>query len=424
MRKKIQRIITHPLISGSTALFVGTNAANVFNFFYNLFMLRNLSSVDYGVLLSMISLITVFAYLADSLTPFIVNFAAQYFGSDRLGQAKTLFLKITKGSIVVGLTIVILFILFSKQIGSFLKIDDQALIVTVGVCILFGFVGIVNKAFLQAKLAFRYIAFLAFVGSFFKFILGVFFVFNGFRVAGALYAFMIAFLGPYILSFIPLRKMLHRDQKKETIELKKMMRFGFGSIIAMFSLAAFITTDVLLVKHFFTPQLAGLYAGITIVGKIIFFFSAPIGLVMFPLVVQKYAKKQNYHNDFRLAFSLVLLPSLALIALYFLFPQMIVHFIMKREEYLSGIEYIGPMGIFFSLYSLIYVMTNFFLSIQKTNVYIPILGFAIAQGLLMWFFHNSLMQILSISIMVLGLLLATLLLYYVKISSTKIKNTV
>ncbi|MDP3940768.1 MAG: hypothetical protein Q8Q49_00505, partial [bacterium] len=182
-------------------------------------------------------------------------------------------------------------------------------------------------------------------------------------------------------------------------------------------LTAFTTTDVLLVKHFFAPSTAGLYAGLTIFGKIIFFFSAPIGSVMFPMIVQKYAKKENYHGDFRLASFLIFLPSFLLTVIFFVDPRLVINIVVRsREEYLAGTAYLGLIGVFFSLYSLNFVITSFYLSIQKTFVYIPILVCALLQGVLIWIFHSSLLQVYYSSIFTSGLLLAALLLYYLKIS--------
>ncbi len=419
MKKKLKAVLRHPLISGSAIIFLGTNIGNVFNFFFSFFMLHNLTPVDFGILIGLLSIITLFAQVADSMTPFVVNYAAIYFSVGEVGKAKTLFLKVTKMSAFAGLSILVVFLVFSEQIGEFLKISDSAYIISAALCIFFGYLGTVNKAFLQAKLAFTFLAIIVCLGSFLKFSVGAFFVMYGFGVQGALYAFMIAFIIPYVLTFFPLKQLLLPSQRKEHIELRKMMQFGMGSVLVMLGVTLFVTTDILLVKHLFSPRLAGLYAGMTTVGKIIFYFSAPISSVMFPIIVQKFAKKENYHIDFLLSLGLLALPSLILTMIYFLFPELVIHFVMKRDEYLAAGPYLGLVGIFFTFYSLLFVLVNFFLSIQKTYIFAPVLLAALLQGLGIWFFHSSLFAVLWVSIITSGLLLATLLLYYLKINSQK-----
>ncbi len=419
MKERIRNTIKHPLISGSAIIFLGTNIGNIFNFLFNLFMYRNLAPVDYGVLVGLISIITLFAQVADSITPFVVNFAAIYFAVGELGKAKNLFFKVTKLSTSIGVGILLVFILFSQAIGSFLNIHNASLITLSGVCVLTAYLGIVNRAFLQAKLAFTFLAIIVLTGSFLKFVTATLFVSKGFGVQGALYAFIIAFTIPYVMTFFPLRNLLHHSQRNEHIELRKMMKFGVGSVIAIFAATGFITTDILLVRHFFTSDVAGLYAGVTFFGKIVYFFSAPIGSVMFPMIVQKYAKKQNYHHDFRLALFLVLLPSVAMTTVYFFLPQLVAHLLTKGSGHVEVAPYLGYVGIFFTLYSLISIVVNFFLSVQKTYIFIPVLIFAVLQGVGIWFLHDSLMQVLTVSIIASSLLLLTLLLYYLKLSLAK-----
>ncbi len=150
-------------------------------------------------------------------------------------------------------------------------------------------------------------------------------------------------------------------------------------------------------------------------GKVIYFFSAPIGMVMFPLIVQKHSKNENYTNIFMLSLLLILLPSVGLTILYFLFPAFIIHIFNK--QYLSMTPLLGIFALFISLYSILTILTNFFLSIKKTKVYIPIVTGAIFQAISLWFFHKDFLQIILLSIFSVAVPLAILFLYYWRLSS-------
>ncbi len=54
MRKIIHSALKHPLISGSTVIFVGSMVANIINYIFNLVMGRLLLPADYGILISLI----------------------------------------------------------------------------------------------------------------------------------------------------------------------------------------------------------------------------------------------------------------------------------------------------------------------------------------------------------------------------------
>lgn len=412
MKEHIKQVINHPLISGSLVIFLGSLFSNICNFLFNLFMSRNLSVSDYGILASLISLLTLATLPAGSIIPTIINFAASYFAKGQLDMVRGLFFKITKLSLSVGIPIFIIFLLFPQRIGQFFNIPSGHLIIIVGFIIFIGFVGVTNSALLQAKLAFNFISFNSLLGTLLKLLLGILLVFFGFAVGGAMWAMFFATIISYILSFIPLTFLFNKTIVVPKIDIGKLFAYGAPAAISLFGLTSFITTDIILVKHFFAPAQAGIYAGLSLVGRVIFFFSAPIGTVMFPLIVQKYAKEENYKNIFKLALLLVFLSSITLTIFYFLFPEFVIKFFIKKEEYLTIAPLLGLFALFITGYSLLSIITNFYLSIKKTKVFIPIILGAISQGVLIWFYHQTFIQVIVISFGITILLLVLLLLYY------------
>jgi O-antigen/teichoic acid export membrane protein len=180
-------------------------------------------------------------------------------------------------------------------------------------------------------------------------------------------------------------------------------------------MTSLISTDILLVKHFFDPLQAGVYAGLSLVGKVIFFFTAPIGSVMFPLIVKKHAKNESYNNIFKMAIAMVFIPSVFISLFFFLYPDLSISFFIKNEVYKSASALLGLFGVFITIYSLITLFVYYFLSIKKTNVCIPILLAAFSQLLLITLYHNSLFMVVVITLLVALILLVTLVIYYIKI---------
>jgi len=410
MKEKVLALIKHPLIKGSTVILIGSFFGNVLNFLFNLFMSRNLSISEYGILASLISLISLFGFPAGAIVPTIVNFAAIYFAKGELDNVRSFYFKINKLLFAMGTITLIVFILFVNQIGDFFNIHNNFLILLAGINVFVGFITVANMPLLQAKLSFKFITILNIFGSLIKLILGVVLVFIGFAVGGAMWAYLVSTLLPYMLSFIPLRFLLFAKKKSSKIEFKKLFSYGFPTSLALFGLSSFITNDIILVKHFFTPINAGMYAGLSLIGRVIYFISAPIGTVMFPLVVQKHAKREKYLNLLILSLSTILLPSLIFVISYFLFPDLIIRIFFKRDEYLAIAPFIGFFGIFIAIFSLLTVTTNFYLSIKKTNVFVPIIIGAIIQVLLIFLYHNSFFQIIFVSGLTSFLLLIFLLL--------------
>ena len=133
---------------------------------------------------------------------------------------------------------------------------------------------------------------------------------------------------------------------------------------------------------------------------------------MFPLIVQKHEKKENVTNTLILSLGIVLIPSLFLSVFYYFFPQFIILFFLKNESYLQISSYIGYFGITIALYALLALLVNFYLSIKKTKIYFPIILGAIMQIILIYTYHESFLQIITITFVITFLLVLCLLLYY------------
>lgn len=412
MKEKAKELIKHPLIYGSSIVVIGNLFANFFNFLFNLFMSRNLSISDYGVMASIVALIAFPSLAVGAITPMVIHFAGKYFATGELAMIRGLYLKINKWLFILAIVICLLFLIFIPTINAFFHINNTGILFLTDVIIFFIIISTLNMALVQAKLAFLSQVFINISGSVLKVVAGTILVFSGFALGGAVFAFFLSFLVSYIVSFIPLGFIFDRKTKPVHVDTIELFDYGIPSALTLIAITSFISTDIILVKHFFPPNQAGIYAGMSLVGRVIFYLSAPIGNVMFPVIVQKYSKNENFTNTFKFAMLLVLIPSIALTIFYYLFPNFTILFFLKKSAYLEVTSLLWIFGSFITLYSLLTIITNFFLSIKKTKVYIPISLGAIVQIVLILFFHQTFFQIVSISVGITFLLVLGLLLYY------------
>lgn len=411
--RRFNGLVSHPLIVGSSIIFFGSILGNLFNFLLNLFISRNLSIVDYGVVASLLSLMTLFILPVGAVIPTIIYFSASSFAKGNLDEVRELYRRITGVSFLIGVIIFTAFFLFRNIIGKFFHIQETGLILLIGVIVLVSFISIANQPLLQAKLSFRFLSYTNVLTSFTKLVLGVFLVFLGYSIGGVLWAFLISSLVFYFLSFFQLKFLFYKGSLIiPLISLKTIFSYGSPAALTTLGLTSFITFDIVLVKHFFSSTDAGIYAILSIIGKVIYYFSAPIASVMFPLIAQKHVKGEKYHNDLKLALLLVSIPSLCIIVFYALFPGFVITFFSQKILPESATQLIIPFSIFMTLYALLTVLCNFYLSINKVKIFIPILIGSFSQIILILIFHESFLQIITISIGITGLLLIGFLLYY------------
>src|SRR3989344_5021242 len=262
MRKKISQAISHPLNSGNGIVFSGTLFANLLHFIFNLFMSRTLSVSDYGTLASLISVILLFALIADSFVPTIVHFSSLWFAKKELGIVSSIFFEVSKLSFFIGILTIITFLIFQESISQFLRMQETSLIFLLSLTIFLSFFYSVNRAMIQSMLSFKFLSFLGVLGAFIKVALGVSFVKMGFGVGGAMWAFLISFFIPYIASFIPLKFVFVNKDKNSIIKFSTLVKYGGPATLSILGLTFLITSDIILVKHFFSLEDAGIYAGL------------------------------------------------------------------------------------------------------------------------------------------------------------------
>ncbi len=406
------KLLQNKLISGSLVLFVGTTAVNLSNYLYHLFMGRMLGPADYGVLVSLMSLAYFSMVISLSLNTVVVRFTSIFKAKKDYPRIYSLFRGFSRYSLLLGASIFLLFILGHRSVAEFLNISNYQAIVLVASTFLIRFLVPINNGLIQGFLNFKFLSANNMLAAVSKLIIALFLVKAGFSVLGAVLAFVIADYLTYLVSFLPLRFLFQHRAKTLNVNWRETINYAGPAFIVVLSLTSLYTSDIILIKHFLEPYQAGLYSALGVLGKIIFFASGAITMAMFPLVAERHENGRKYKNIFFQAFFLVGMISAGITLLYFLAPKIMI-LLLYGSSYLEIAPLLGFFGIFISFHTLSYVLTNFFLSIHKTDVAVfPVMAACTQIGLI-WFFHTSLLQVIQISILVTALLLTSLLLYFV-----------
>lgn len=399
MVRQIQRIASSPLIAGSFIVFAGGLLSSFLNFLFTILMNRNLSVSDFGILIALISIITLLMVPSSAISPTIVTLAGRYFAHKDYAHLNALYTKMFKSLFIFGTMIFIIFLIFAQSISHFFKIGESYLVALSILCVVLFYFSSLNASFMQAKLSFKFLSFSNSISAFLKVSLSFLFVFLGFGVGGAMVGFMLSIFIVIIIGIYYFRSFIfYKPKDIKRISFGELLSYGIPSALIMLCLSSLVSSDILLVKHLFSPHDAGLYAGLSLVGKVIFFLSAPIGTVMFPMLVEKFEKKEEYDKIFYLSFILVTGLSLSVVIFYYFFPNFSINFFVKKAEYLAVSQYLFKFSIFITLYSLVSLVSYYFLSIKKLNfAYIILIG-SIMQVVLIYYLHTNFDSIINISI--------------------------
>ncbi len=416
MKKKIsiliKKLFQHELISGSSYFFIGSFVGNVLAFLFNLFLTRKLTTLDYGIYASLISFFSLAILIPQSFLNTIVQFATKYFSQKDTEKAKKLYWQTIIFLSLLGIVILVSIIFSARFIGVFLHITNTWLIISIGILIVTFFITSINTSYLQSLLQFKFISIIQVIGSIIKLGIGMVLVVLGFNIFGALAAICLSFIIPFFFSFVRLGFLLIPSKKNVLVPLRDIVTYALPSTVSMFALSSFISSDVILAKHFLSGNDAGLYAGLSLVGRVIFYFTGIVPIVMFPILVNRYTKGSSVHNTFYLGLLLVAIPSCLITIFYFLFPTFVITLFLGGRDYLRGVANIGYMALFLSMYSLLSIMVNFFLSLKQTKIVFPVIAMALLQIVCIYLFHKTILSIIIVSLCTSSLLILILILYY------------
>jgi O-antigen/teichoic acid export membrane protein len=228
---------------------------------------------------------------------------------------------------------------------------------------------------------------------------------------GALVSFGI--LGSLALGLFPFKKLRLNVSKTETTDLEWGKVRTFMLITACYELTQIIinNSDIILVKHFFQAQEAGLYASLALIGRVVYFVAWMFVMLLLPTVVRlKKEGKPTGHILLKYVGYIGLL-SFVIVVVCAVFPELIIT-LLFGNAYLSMASLLWQYALATSLFAVANIFTYYFLSLDQ---YKPILFSAmlgISQIILILLFNSSLAMVVQLQILMMLVLLVLQILYF------------
>jgi len=413
MRGLFKKTFANKFLSATIWVFLGTGFLNFGNYFYHLLMGRMLGVSLYGALESLISLLYILFVPTLALTFIIVKFVSRYKGKADYESVSSFYNFLLGKILIFGAITCGILLILSPFLKNFLHLSSVFLVFMLIITFFINLVYVLNKSTIQGLSSFANFTILSFIETGVKLLLGILLVYLGYKVEGAFGAIGIGLLLALVVSLVLIKKVSKFDfsLNRDFAHKKDLLKFAFPTFITTLALTSMFTTDVILVRHFLSSSNSGYYSALSVLGKIIYFAASPIVLVIFPMASENHAKGEKYTKFLLWGFLITLFICSLITLIYFTESKLMISALFGLK-YIAISQYLGLFAIFISLYTLCSLFANFYLSIHKTITSIPV-GFAsILQILLIIFFHQSIAQVIWVSIVVEFLLLIFLLLYY------------
>jgi O-antigen/teichoic acid export membrane protein len=405
--KIVERLKKGSLVTDSTIVIVASLVANVFNYIFQLYIGRALGPVEYGVFSAVISLLYIFSVPAMTIQTTITKFVSQFKANGREDQIATLILAAIRKISIYSFLVFFIFFLWSQEIASFFKIPSRVPVILLGLILVTGSILPTVRGALAGIQRFWIFSANSILGAALKLFFGILLVSMGFGVNGALSSLIISNLLVFFVALIFLRDVFQRQ--RGNIEKADVYNYSAPVLLSVFLFTIISNVDIVLVKHFLSPEEAGYYAAASLLGKIIFFLAGPISFVMFPKASEEHTLKRRSTLLLRESLFYTLVISFLGVIAYFVSPSFIISSLFGSEFY-AAVPLIGLFGIAMAFYSMSNVIIMFNMA-TKNMKFLPFLALAtLAEAFLITMFHYDLITVTKIITLTMTALFAILLL--------------
>ena len=393
-----QKVKDNKYLMGTVYIGAGSIFAAVFSYLLQFVFGRTLSVADFGTFNALISLSYLVGVPAGVFGVSLVKYVSELSSRQDSKKLTALYWKLLALSLMLGVVIFFVIFLLRHNISEQLKIYDTKVIIVYGVLMGLSFVGSIPSSYLQGLLRYRAFAFFNVLSSAYRFVFSALAVFLGFKLAGAFGGMFIAAVLSLVTAFFILKKNLTTFENISLLQdYKRLIAFSLPVMFVNFGLMLLNNIDLILVKKYFEPEMAGYYAGTVTLGKIFLFGAGAVSTVMFPTISSLAARGLNYGRAFFKFLSLQLLLVAGGLVAFSVFPSFLTR-LFFGVRFMNSVEYLPMFSLFIGLYIVINFLILFFLAVSRTSVFLLLLPGLVVQYFLITSNHATLYDIIRADI--------------------------
>jgi O-antigen/teichoic acid export membrane protein len=362
---------------------------NFLNYLFNIFLARNLNTIDFGFYNAAIGIIT----LAQIPTVAIQTAITKKVASNRNFNLTKFKIKSTLQLTIVALIVSLLFYIFGNQISDIANIPNKY--IPSLTLIVFGAILTPSvKGFLlglEKILSFNLVLLFETV---LKFALGYIGIYYAMDISLPILACVL----PSFLTFILILPLV---KTKSEIHPKRDITLNYKNILLIFFTFLLINIPPNMSLILANPDFRAPYGALALIGKIVYFASITIASVMISKLAN--TKKELRKKDLVISLVISALTGIAISLIYLFFSEEIVQ-IVFNGMYMEIVKYIVPYSIAITGYSLVFmIVTSLLVEDSYFHIYF-LLAITALQIVLFKINNSSLHDIYINQILIFGVL--------------------
>jgi O-antigen/teichoic acid export membrane protein len=379
------------------------------NYFYNLLLGRVLGPALYADAAILVTFLLVLSFVGMAFQVVTTKFVVVYSGAAAMIFERLMY----RVAVLTGVLIGVLIVLSSEFLYVIFKTNSQWMFVVFGMAIPLYFLMSVKRGVFQGKSGLMDLSKTYILEMLARLILtfGLLLLLPDFSVS-VLVALGIGL--SFVFGLLPFRFInLFNKVDNSGGLVETAVVWWFFALTAFYEMTQIIinNSDLMLVKHYFGADKAGLYASLALIGRVVYFVAWMFVMLLLPKVLQLQKEgKPTKPVLIKYVFYVVCL-SISIIFATKIFPETVVY-LMFGKAFLPIAFLLWKYALATSVFAIANIFAYYFLTINK---YLPVVIsgiFGLVQIVLIVLNHNTLEQVVDMQIVAMGMLLVCQLLFF------------
>lgn len=397
------------LKSGQMIFLISSTGVSALNLIHNLVMGKLLSPADYGQLTLIITLQLLIGLLPTAMQTTIARFSATYRATHQLGQFSALQQHATRLALIIGVGIGVMLLVLSPLLAGIFQLYEAEFLIPLALVTPFFLLMGVHRGLLQGMGAFLWLSGAYLAEGVVRLAMSIVLALILYSaLTGAIWGVAQSVIVSALISALAVRLITSQPPSHTPDDQKEWGQLGGLVLFSLIGQALITNSDFLLVKTFFSPTESGLYAAVSVLGRIAYFGALPITVIIVPLVARRQALGQPTQPIFALLMGAG--GAMCGILLFFavLFAPQILG-ILYGEAYTDAAAYL-PL---YTLTASLFVMTNLAITYRialgkGSETWMPLVA-GILQVFGIILFHESITQVIVVQTVLMSGLLGLVL---------------
>lgn len=392
-------------VESASVFFSYSGLSLLFLFLFHLLMARYLGAQQYSVVGTFMSILVTAILVSSTIYFVITRFVTYHYTRAQYEEINYLVTTSLKYFFAAGFLVFLLFMIFSDRIAVFFNLDDIRPVVALGFAVWLQLLVPVYEAAFKGLDNLHAMGRMRAIENASRWVIGLLFAYATLSLTSMVLALGLGTFVALAFAYGSIRSLQSRQLVRPN--MREIWLYARPATLMIAALAILLNLDIILVKHWFPAEEAGVYAVASFLAKIPFLISWMIGTVIFPRVTK--AHVDGFHTSHILRVSLKWLCGIVVVSTIFtgLFADSILSSVFG-DSYSFGISivvYAFSMG----LLAIANLLAIYQLSLKQFTLAKIIPWFVVLHAILLWQFHDTLFQVVVATIFVTSTLVATTL---------------